>query len=172
MNRPAVLVALALLVSGACDGDGGGDEKAGPGEAAAVFALRPVIDESAPPCPKDAPQKDVDVVPERREGKVSACLSLGPPIVDASDVRTASLGDLEGGGKAVGIALGRTGATNLDGFAARSQGKRLAIMVKGKLVKAPAVRSPSFAGRIEVVGLPDAEATALFEDLRKRQNPS
>jgi preprotein translocase subunit SecD len=172
MNRPAVLVALALLLSGACDGDGEGDEKAGPGEAAAVFALRPVIDESAPPCPKEAAEKDVDVVAERRDGKVSACLSLGPAIVDASDVRTASLGDLEGGGKSVGIALGRTGAANLDAFAARSQGKRLAIMVKGELVRAPAVRSPTFAGRIEIPGLPDDEATALFEELRARQNQS
>jgi preprotein translocase subunit SecD len=171
MNRRALLVAIALLVAGACGGDGDGDS-ADPTRPAAVFALRPVIEESAPPCPKDAPQEDVDIVAERRDGKVSACLSLGPAIVDAADVRTASLGDLENGGKAVGIALGRTGAANLDGFAARSQGKRLAIVVKNKLVRAPVIQSPTFAGRIEVVGLPVDEATALFEDLRARQNPS
>ena len=169
MNRLALVVVIALLGVGACGGDG---DSAPPDSPAALFALRPVIEESAPPCPKDVPDEGVDVVAERKDGKVSACLSLGPAIVDAADVRTASLGDLEGGGKAVGIALGRTGAANLDGFAARSLGRRLAIMVKAKLVKAPAIQSPTFGGRIEVVGLPDAEATALFEDLRKRQNPS
>ncbi len=171
---PALLVAIAFLVPGACGGDGGdgGGDSADPARPSAVFALRPVIDESPPPCPKDAPGQDVEVTAEKRDGKVGACLTLGPAIVDASDVRSASLGDLDSGGKAVSIVLGRIGGINLDAFAARIQGKRLAIMVNGKLVKAPVVQSPTFAGRIEVVGLPDDEATALFEDLRKRQNPA
>jgi preprotein translocase subunit SecD len=103
---------------------------------------------------------------------VASCLSVGPAIVDAADVRSASLGDLEGGGKSVSIVLGRNGATNLDAFAARSMGKRIAIVVDEKLVRAPTVQSARFYGRIEVVGLPDGQATALFEDLRRRQNPS
>jgi preprotein translocase subunit SecD len=169
MNRPALLLSIVLAVSVACGDDGGGDSGAG---GPAVFALRPVIDVSEPPCPGKGPGDGVDVFPERRDGKVAACLTVGPPIVDAGDVRSASLGDLESGGKAVGITLGRTGSTNLDNFAARSLGKRLALMVHGRLHRAPKVQSTTFYGRIEVVGLSDEEAAALFEDLRQRQDPS
>lgn len=165
--RPALLLCIALAVPSAC-----GDDSGGPDGAAAVFALRPVLEESAPPCPEQDPGEGVDVMPERRDGKVVACLTLGPAIVDAADVRSASLGDLESGDKSVGIVLGRTGSVNLDSFAARSIGKRLALMINGRVHRAPNVQSATFYGRIEVVGLPDDEATALFEDLRQRQRPS
>ena len=166
MNSRVLLAATLLLLAACGEGDSGG----GP---AAVFALRPVIEESAPPCPDEAPERDLDIAAERKDGEVAACLTLGPPIVDASDVRSAALGDLpEDGGKAVSIVLGRTGATNLDSFAARALGKRLAILAEGRLVRAPVVRSPSFAGRIEVVGLSDDDATALFRKLRQYEKRS
>lgn len=169
MQRLAGLAVISLLVLGAC-----GDDGVGPGrQAAAVFALRPVVDESPPPCPEKATGKDLRIAAERKDGKVAACLTLGPAIVDASDVRSAALGDLpENGGKAVSIVLGRTGATNLDSFAARRLGKRLAILANDRFVRAPVVQSPSFAGRIEVVGLPDDDAARFFEKLRKYQNAS
>ncbi|MGH8992302.1 MAG: SecDF P1 head subdomain-containing protein [Acidimicrobiia bacterium] len=170
MRRPALLLLCALAVPIACGDDGGG--AGGSKEAAAVFALRPVLEESEPPCSGEGSGEGVDVMPERRNGKLAACLTLGPAIVDANDVRSASLGVLESGGKSVGVTLGRTGSANLDGFAARSIGKRLALMINGRVHRAPNVQSPRFYGRIEVVGLPDDEATALFEDLRQRQSPS
>ncbi len=169
MTRLPFLLMVAVLAAGACGGD---DEPAAADRPAAVFALRPVVDESQPPCPKETSSPDVDVLAERQDGKVASCLSVGPAIVDAADVRSASLGDLEGGGKSVSIVLGRNGAANLDAFAARSMGKRIAIVVDEKLVRAPTVQSARFYGRIEVVGLPDGQATTLFEELRRRQNPS
>lgn len=178
MNQRALWVVAACVLAAGCGGDGGSGGGETTGKAAHIFALRPVIGESPPPCPEEAEAADgdgggpIDVVPETGPEGARACLTLGRPLVDASDVRSASVGDLPSGGKAVSIVLGRVGAANLDQFAARSPGKRLAILVKDRLVKAPVVQNRSFAGRIEVVGLSDADATALFEDLRRGQNPS
>lgn len=169
MSTGRCVAVAVILIVGACGGGGeggGGNEAAEPRGPAAIFALRPVVDESEPPCEGGSGSgEEVDVVPETRDGAAAACLALGPPIVDAADVRTATLGTVASGGQAVSIVLGRTGAANLDDFATRSQGRRLAIMVHGRLVKAPTIRVPYFAGRVEVVGLPDDEATALFEEL-------
>ncbi|MGH2670026.1 MAG: hypothetical protein ACRDH5_13095, partial [bacterium] len=93
MRRPALLLLCALVVPIACGDDGGG--AGGSKEAASVFALRPVLEESDPPCSDKGSGQGVDVMPERRNGKLAACLTLGPAIVDANDVRSASLGDLE-----------------------------------------------------------------------------
>lgn len=167
--RPAGIMpaTIACFLLFACGGNGdGGRDVSTPDN---TFALRPVLEESAPPCDSDAPGKEIDVVPEFRDGAATACLTLGPAIVDASDVRTASLGNLASGGRSVSIVLGRTGGANLDDHAARSLGSRLAIVVHGKLVKAPTISLPTFAGRIEVVGLSDDEALQLFEDLQSRR---
>lgn len=161
MGRGAAIAAVLLLA--ACGGNGGGGtEEEGP---AALFALRPVLDESEPPCGQAA-DDEVEILAQVSEGQTLACLTVGMAIADASDVRTASLGVLPSGRRSVSVVLGRRGATNLDQHAARRIGERLAIVVHGRVVKAPVITLPTFAGRVEVVGLPDAEAEELFRELQ------
>lgn len=157
-----VLIAAVVLFA-ACGGNGGDRIEAN--DPAALFALRPVLDRSEPPC-GEASGEGVEVLAEVSEGRTIACLTVGMAIADASDVRTASLGVLPNGRRSVSVVLGRRGAANLDQHAARRLGERLAIVVHGRVVKAPVITLPTFAGRVEVVGLPDAEAEQLFRELK------
>lgn len=162
MGRRALVVAVLLLAACGGNGGGGAEEAEDP---AALFALRPVLDASEPPC-EEASDEGVEVLAEVSEGRTVACLTVGMAIADTSDVRTASLGVLPSGRRSVSVVLGRRGAANLDQHAARRLGDRLAIVVHGRVVKAPVITLPTFAGRVEVVGLPDAEAEELFRELK------
>jgi preprotein translocase subunit SecD len=65
------------------------------------------------------------------------------------------------------VVLGAVGGTNLDGYAERNQGKRLAIVTRGRLVSAPVLQFTSFAGRVQVTGLSRDDTQDLFERLNK-----
>jgi preprotein translocase subunit SecD len=162
------LLALLLCVAGpACDnGDDSGERS--------LLELRPVLATTAPPCPAaKAPKKDELVVLPLMspDGKVAECLELGRTIVDAADVRSASVGKTPGGAPALSVVLGSVGSANLDGFAQQNQGKRLAILADGNVVSAPEVRFSSFAGRVQVTGLPQDETDDLFRRLNKLIKP-
>jgi preprotein translocase subunit SecD len=158
------LLALLLCIAGlACDkGDDSGERS--------LLELRPVLAATAPPCPAaKAPKKDEPVVLPLMspDGKVAECLELGRTIVDADDVRSATVGDTAGGSPALSVVLGGVGSANLDGYAQRNQGQRLAIVVDGNLVNAPTVRFTSFAGRVQVTGLSKEKTDDLFRRLNK-----
>lgn len=161
------LLALLLCVAGlACDtGDDSGERS--------LLELRPVLATTAPPCPAKAPKKDELVVLPLMspDGKVAECLELGRTIVNADDVRSASVGKTPAGAPALSVVLGSVGSANLDGFAQRNQGKRLAILADGNVVSAPEVRFSSFAGRIQVTGLPQEKTDDLFRRLNKLIKP-
>ena len=63
--------------------------------------------------------------------------------------------------------LGGVGSANLDGYAQRNQGKRLAILAQGELVSAPVLQFTSFAGRVQVTGLSKEKTDDLFQRLNK-----
>lgn len=163
MRRP-FLLALVLCVAGpACDkGDDSRDRS--------LLELRPVVAATPPPCPEKAPTKDELIRPLTTDGKVE-CLELGQPIVDAADVRSASVGKTPAGASALSVVLGRVGSANLDGFAQRNQGKRLAILADGDVTSAPELRFASFAGRIQVTGLSPEKTDELFRRLNKLIKP-
>jgi preprotein translocase subunit SecD len=154
---PAALLAVALLGGAAGCGDDGSDE-------ASLLELRPVLATSPPPCPKEA-DGDGLIVARNDGGKVAECLELGKPIVDADDVRSATVAETKSKEPALSIVLGGVGSTNLDGHAKANQGKRLAILADGALVSAPVLQFTSFAGRIQVTGLSKEKTDDLFRRL-------
>ncbi len=162
--RCAVLALVICVAGPACDkGDDSADRR--------LLELRPVLAATPPPCPDKAPTKDeLVVLPLASEGKAE-CLELGRPIINATDVRSASVGNTPAGAPAVSVVLGSVGSANLDGFAQRNQGKRLAILVDGNVVSAPEVRFSSFAGRVQVTGLPQERTDDLFRRLNKLIKP-
>lgn len=161
MNRSVLaLLALGLGVTGvACNQD---DD---PGDQS-LLELRPVVAAKPTPCPSKAPAKDEVVLPLTTDGKAE-CLELGRPVVDARDVRSATVAETPSKEPALSIVLGGVGSANLDGFAERNQGQRLAIVADGRLVSAPVVQFTSFAGRIQVTGLSKEKTEDLFRRLNK-----
>lgn len=124
-----------------------------------------------PPCPAKAPKKTELVLPKATDGKVTECLELGQPIVDARDVRSATVAETPAAEPALSVVLGGVGSANLDGFAQRNQGKRLAIVADGQLVSAPVLQFTSFAGRIQVTGLSKEKTDDLFRRLNQLIKP-
>ena len=157
----AAAVALWLCAAGAaCNKDGDSADQR-------LLELRPVVATNPPPCPAKAPKKGSLVLPMTADGKVAECLELGQPIVDAKDVRSATVGETPAKEPALSVVLGGVGSANLDGFAQRNQGHRLAIVADGTLVSAPVVRFSSFAGRVQVTGLSKEKTDDLFRRLNK-----
>ena len=162
IRRPIVAVALTVCCVCAAGAACGKDKK---NSENSLLELRPVLSSSAPPCPAKAPKKSELVVPKTTDGKVDECLELGPAIIDAKDVRSATEGETTSKEPTIFIVLGGVGGANLDGFAQRNLGKRLAIMADGQLVNAPEVRYSSFAGRIQITGLSKEKTDDLFRRL-------
>ena len=160
---PPALLAIALC--GAAVGCGG-DES---GEAS-LLELRPVLAANPPPCPDEA-DGDGLVLPLNADGKVAECLELGTPVVDAEDVRSATVAETKSKEPALSIVLGGVGSANLDGHAKSNQGKRLAIVADGELVSAPVLNFASFAGRIQVTGLSKEKTDDLFRRLNEVIKP-
>ena len=104
--------------------------------------------------------------PKTTDGKTE-CLELGPPVVDAKDVRSATVADDPSGAPALSVVLGGVGGANLDGYAQRNQGKRLAIVTQGQVSSAPVLQFTAFAGRIQVTGLSKDKTDDLFTRLNK-----
>jgi preprotein translocase subunit SecD len=160
----AALLTLGLCAAGAACGDDGGDE-------GGLLELRPVLAANPPPCPEKAPKNTELVLPKTTDGKVAECLELGKPIVDAEDVRSATVAETPSKEPALSVVLGRVGSANLDGFAKDHQGKRLAILADGELVSAPVLNFASFAGRIQVTGLSKEKTDDLFRRLNEVIKP-
>jgi preprotein translocase subunit SecD len=165
MTRLAgALLALALCAAPACSKDGDSGDRA-------LLELRPVVATNPPPCPTKAPKNEELVLPLTADGKVAECLQLARPIVDAKDVRSATVAETPAKEPALSVVLGGVGSANLDGFAQRNQGQRLAIVTDGQLVSAPVVRFSSFAGRIQVTGLSKEKTDELFRRLNDLIKP-
>lgn len=162
MHRPAALLlalAVGLPVTGAaCKKSDSSDR--------ALLELRPVLSSTAPPCSAKAPKKNELERPKTTDGKAE-CLELGPPVVDAKDVRSAAVAQDPSGAPALSVVLGGVGSANLDGYAQRNQGKRLAIVTQGQVVSAPVLQFTSFDGRIQVSGLSKEKTNDLFNGLNK-----
>jgi preprotein translocase subunit SecD len=168
--RSARCAVAALLALGLCGAGAGCNKKSGDAQASLV-ELRPVLASNPPPCPSKAPKKGELVRPRSVDGTVAECLELGHPIVDAKDVRSATVAETPAHEPALSIVLGGVGSANLDGFAQRNQGKRLAILADGTLVSAPVVQFSSFAGRVQVTGLSKEKTDDLFRRLNKLIKP-
>ena len=158
------LLAVGLCAGAACDKDGDSADRS-------LLELRPVVATSPPPCPTKAPKNDQLVLPMTADGKVAECIEIARPIVDAKDVRSATVAETPSKEPALSVVLGGIGAANLDGFAQRNQGQRLAIVVDGQVVSAPVVRFSSFAGRIQVTGLSQEKTEDLFRRLNDLVKP-
>jgi preprotein translocase subunit SecD len=159
-HRTVVLLALVLCGAGLGCGKKNDDSER------SLVELRPVLASNPPPCGEKAP-KGGAVLAKSTDGQVTECLQVGKPIVDAKDVRSATVGETPSKEPALSLVLGGVGSANLDGFAQRNLGKRLALLADGKLVSAPVLQYSSFAGRVQVTGLSKDETNDLFNRLNK-----
>ena len=84
---------------------------------------------------------------------------LGRPIVSLRDVKSAKVGKDALGKKTLAIELKDAAATLLEEQTQRSVGQKLAFVIRGKVVKAPAIKEKISGGRLNIslAGIPEGE---------------
>lgn len=128
----AAAVALGLVVAG-CGGDDGSSDD---GPSPALLQMRPVIDADVAPCTPPAVAFDTE------------CLTLGPVEVDAKMVEAVT----PGGPGEVRIRFSTAGLVKYNQAAADSGLRRVAVLVDGALVAAPAVQGIPLDPEVVVTG--------------------
>lgn len=130
------------------------------------FVIRPVEGRSAPPCRPERSEAAA-VAPETPGGQGS-CLQLGPPMLAADDVSTATARQGRTSGEwEVEFTLSREGTARFaDLFQAVGAGGEIAILVDGRVVSAPRVASATAAPKGVVTGLDEQSARSLAARLR------
>ncbi len=156
------LLAIALLA--ACGGNERGQVEASrlPAE---LLTIHPVLGELPSPCSSPSPDGHLVAGPAE-DGKITGCLVLGPPEIDARALRTVVVQEASSE-TTLDIAV-RLNAQSTDRFtnlAGRSIGRRLAIVTEGRLLAAPIVESISTEGRFIISGIPRERAVELVRRL-------
>lgn len=100
------------------------------------------------------------------DGKITGCLVLGPPEIDARALRTVVV--QEGASETnldIAVRLNAQGTERFTNLAGRSLGRRLAIVSEGRLLAAPIVESVSTEGRFIISDIPRELAVELVGHL-------
>lgn len=144
-----------MVVLGACSNPAPKDDPS-------YFTIRPVVRQFEPPCAAPA-------IVEMRDRKAFRCFELGPPGVDASDVKSASLVKQPATKTdAVEFELTANGAERFNLLARTvGVGGQAAIVVDGAVVSAPRLDVTEFAGKGVVTGLSTEDAPRLAKRLNR-----
>jgi hypothetical protein len=159
--------ALLVLVFGlllACCGDGEQGIVKATKLDPELLTIHPVLSETPPPC--SSPTSAGNVVLKVEKGKPDTCLALGASELTARDLRKVVLQEAISGGEVeVALELNEAGTERFSRLAAKSVGRRLAILTKGTLLSAPVVQSPDMEGRIIISGISRDAAADLVRQL-------
>jgi hypothetical protein len=130
-----------------------------------LLTIHAVLGEVTPPC--SSPSADGHtVVGPSEDGNVGGCLVLGPPEIDARDLRTVVVQEAASADALdIAVRLNAGGTERFTNFAGRSLGRPLAIVTDGKLLAAPRVESPSTDGRFTISGMPLDRAIEIVRRL-------
>jgi preprotein translocase subunit SecD len=100
------------------------------------------------------------------DGKVTMTVEKLAPLNDR-DVESVKLRKLPDGSPAIDIQLDQTAALTLEDITTKNVGRRMAILVGGKIVTAPTIKEKIAGGQMTVTG-PDAAATqAIYDRIKK-----
>ncbi len=132
------------------------------------FPIRPIEGRLTPPCDAGPIDPAAQVLAETRDGRVVGCVRLGPAMVAADDVATATARQ---GRTAleweVEFTLSKEGAARFGGWTrAVGTGGEIAILVDGRVVSTPRLASPSVSVTGAVTGLDEQTARRLAARLR------
>ena len=125
------------------------------------FTIRPVVRQLPLPCAAPA------IVQQGPDGEAAACFELGPPGIDARDVKSAEVQpNPRTGGAEVQFELTATGTVRFNDLCRwTGLGNQLAIVVDGVVASAPRLQTTEFQGRGVVTGLSPAAAEQLVKRL-------
>lgn len=158
---------LLLLASCGSGESGSASSKVDkPGVHPDVFTVHEVVREAATPCEEVQTVPGHRVVAMPRRDAPTECLVLGPAMLDGHDVEEAVLQDHRDTPEpAVSIKLTPEAAARFDRLASQNLGRRLALLVNGRVMSAPTVHESEYGGQLALAGVTRAEADELVQQL-------
>lgn len=100
------------------------------------------------------------------DGKLTMVVEKRVPLNDR-DVETVKLSKLPDGAPAIDLQFDQTAALTLEDVTGKNVGRRMALLVDGKIVIAPTIKERITGGHMTLMG-PDAAATKTIYDRIKK----
>jgi preprotein translocase subunit SecD len=99
------------------------------------------------------------------DGKVTMVVDRKVHLTDA-DFSEVSLGKMPDGAPAISIQLDQTASLTLEDLTAKHRGRRMAVLVGGKIVIAPTIKERIEGGKMSIVGQSPAETEAIYKHIK------
>jgi preprotein translocase subunit SecD len=148
--------ALALLLAAALLGAGCGAALGGvtaPGTAKLEFRLIAKTDADGLKVPT-------------WDGKVTMFVEKSAALTDR-DVEQVKLSKAPDGKPAVALILDQTAKLTLEDITSKNIGRRIAVLVDGKIVMAPTIKEKIEGGHMTIAGFGEAETKAIYDRIKK-----
>jgi len=100
------------------------------------------------------------------DGKTSMVVERECPLTDR-DVETVRLAKLPDGTPVINLQLDQTASITLESVTSKNRGRRLAVLVDGRIVIAPTIKETIAGGHMTIGGFDAAQTTAIFEKIKK-----
>jgi preprotein translocase subunit SecD len=100
------------------------------------------------------------------DGKSSMVVEQECPLTDR-DVESVKLARLPNGTPAINLQLDQTASITLESVTSKNRGRRLAVIVDGKIVIAPTIKETITGGHMTIGGFNDAATTTIYNKLKK-----
>ncbi|HEY3352503.1 MAG TPA: hypothetical protein VGQ83_04590 [Polyangia bacterium] len=79
-----------------------------------------------------------------------------------ADFKEVRLGRLPDGAPAINVQLDQTAALTLEDLTLKNRGRRLAVLVDGKIVTAPTIKEPIEGGKMSIVAASPADTQNIY----------
>jgi preprotein translocase subunit SecD len=85
-----------------------------------------------------------------------------------ADVSQVTLGKMPDGAPAIAIQLDQTAMLTLEDLTLKNQGRRIAVLVDGRIVIAPTIKDKIDTGKMSIVGPSPADTQKIYERIKSR----
>jgi preprotein translocase subunit SecD len=100
------------------------------------------------------------------DGKVTMSVEKSAPLTDR-DVDKVKLSKMPDGKPAIDLMLDQTAALTLEDITSKNIGRRMAVLVSGKIVLAPTIKEKIEGGHMTIAGFSEADTNAIYERIKK-----
>ena len=100
------------------------------------------------------------------DGKTTMFVEKRAPLTD-KDVETVKLSKMPDGSPAINLVFDQTASLALEDITSKNIGRRLAILVAGKIVIAPTIKERIEGGHMTLAGFNAADTATIFNRIKK-----
>jgi preprotein translocase subunit SecD len=88
--------------------------------------------------------------------------------LNEKDLDSVKLAKMPDGSPSINLVFDQTAALTLEDITAKNKGRRMAILVEGKIVIAPSIKERISGGHVTLAGLDAAQTQSIYDKLKKK----